>query len=242
VVALLKDHLAPRLIGRDPSLVEQIWRDLLFATHATSVGAITSLALAAVDTALWDWRCRRDGQPLWRAAGGAQASVPVYTTEGGWLHLSPDDLVRETLQAQAQGFKGAKVKVGKPRLAEDLARCAPCARRWATASRSWSTPTSASRWARRCAARRTMPTWPSPGSKSRCRPTTSRPPPPGRAGHVADRGGRIAVLARPVRRLRARPGLPHRAGRRGAHGRHHALAEGGAPGRVPATWRWRRTS
>ena len=122
VIALLKDHLAPRLIGRDPSMVEQIWRDLLFATHATSVGAITSLALAAVDTALWDWRCRRDGQPLWRAAGGAQTSVPVYTTEGGWLHLSPDDLLREAVLAQQQGFKGAKVKVGKPRLAEDLAR------------------------------------------------------------------------------------------------------------------------
>lgn len=122
VVALLRDHLAPRLIGRDPALVEQIWRDLLFATHATSVGAITSLALCAIDTALWDWRCRRDAQPLWRAAGGAQASVPVYTTEGGWLHLSPDELVRQSVEAQAQGFKGAKVKVGKPRLAEDLAR------------------------------------------------------------------------------------------------------------------------
>lgn len=122
VVALLRDHLAPRLIGRDPSLVEQIWRDLLFATHATSVGAITSLALCAVDTALWDWRCRRDGQPLCRAAGGAQASVPVYTTEGGWLHLSPDELVRQSVEAQEQGFLGAKVKVGKPRLAEDLAR------------------------------------------------------------------------------------------------------------------------
>lgn len=123
VVALLKDHLAPRLIGRDAALVEQIWRDLLFATHATSVGAVTSLALAAVDTALWDWRCRRDNQPLWRAAGGAQpAGVPVYTTEGGWLHLSPDELLRQTVEAQSQGFVGAKIKVGKPRLAEDLAR------------------------------------------------------------------------------------------------------------------------
>ena len=63
VIALLRDHLAPRLIGRDPAQIERIWRDLLFATHATSVGAITSLALAAIDTALWDWRCRRDGQP-----------------------------------------------------------------------------------------------------------------------------------------------------------------------------------
>ncbi len=122
VVALLRDHLAPQLIGRDPALIEKIWRDLLFSTHATSVGAVTSLALAAIDTALWDWRCRRDGQPLWRAAGGAQSSVPVYTTEGGWLHLSPEDLVREALAAKAQGFKGAKVKVGKPQLAEDLAR------------------------------------------------------------------------------------------------------------------------
>ena len=122
VVALLRDHLAPRLIGRDPSEIERIWRELLFATHATSVGALTSLALAAIDTALWDWRCRRDGQPLWKAAGGAQPSVPVYTTEGGWLHLSPDDLVRESLAAREAGFKGAKIKVGKPALADDLAR------------------------------------------------------------------------------------------------------------------------
>ncbi len=122
VFALLKDHLGPRLIGREADEIEAIWRDGLFATHATSVGAITSLALAAIDTALWDRRCRATGLPLWRAAGGAQARIPVYTTEGGWLHLSPETLVRETLAAQAAGFKGAKIKVGKPHLAEDLAR------------------------------------------------------------------------------------------------------------------------
>ncbi|SDC03545.1 L-alanine-DL-glutamate epimerase [Cupriavidus sp. YR651] len=122
VMALLRDHLAPRLIGRDPAHIEAIWRDLLFATHATSVGAITSLALAAIDTALWDWRCHRDGQPLWLAAGGAQARVPVYTTEGGWLHLSPAALVEEAIAAREAGFQGAKIKVGKPHLADDLAR------------------------------------------------------------------------------------------------------------------------
>ena len=122
VLALLRDHLAPRLLGRDPAHIEAIWRDLLFATHATSVGAITSLALAAVDTALWDWRCRRDGQPLWVAAGGARQRVPVYTTEGGWLHLPVDTLVSETLAAQAAGFKGAKLKVGKPHVSDDIAR------------------------------------------------------------------------------------------------------------------------
>ena len=50
--------------------------------------------------------------------------MPVYTTEGGWLHLSAAELVEQTLQARAQGFKGAKIKVGRPRLAEDVARLA----------------------------------------------------------------------------------------------------------------------
>ena len=122
VIALLKDHLLPRLVGRDPVHVEAIWKDLFFHTHATAVGAITSLALACVDTALWDWRAQSQQLPLWGLLGGAQAQVPVYTTEGGWLHLSADALVDQTLQAQAAGFKGAKIKIGRPHLSEDVAR------------------------------------------------------------------------------------------------------------------------
>jgi len=122
IVALLQDHLAPRLIGRDPQHYEAIWRDLFFHTHATAVGAITSLALAAVDTALWDRNARVAKLPLWQLAGGAQSRVPVYTTEGGWLQIPQAQLVEQTLAAQAAGFLGAKVKVGKPHVAEDIAR------------------------------------------------------------------------------------------------------------------------
>ena len=122
VVALLRDHLAPQLIGRDPDCIEAIWKDLFFHTHATAVGAITSLALAAIDTALWDLRCRRAGLPLWKAAGGARPKVPVYTTEGGWLQLTADALVAQALEAKEQGFRGAKLKVGKPHVSEDVGR------------------------------------------------------------------------------------------------------------------------
>ncbi len=122
IVALLNDHLAPRLIGRDPQQYEAIWRDLFFHTHATAVGAITSLALAAIDTALWDRNARAVDLPLWRLAGGAQQRVPVYTTEGGWLHIEPAQLVEQTLAAKADGFLGAKIKVGKPHVAQDIAR------------------------------------------------------------------------------------------------------------------------
>ncbi|MBM3558097.1 MAG: mandelate racemase/muconate lactonizing enzyme family protein, partial [Alphaproteobacteria bacterium] len=122
VIALLRDHMAPWLIGRDPAEIEAVWKGLFFLTHATSVGAITSLALAAIDTALWDLRCRQAKLPLHVAAGGAQRRVPLYTTEGGWLHLDPEALVDETLSAKGDGFLGAKIKVGRPHVAEDLRR------------------------------------------------------------------------------------------------------------------------
>ncbi len=122
VIALLAEHFAPRLLGRDPDDIEAIWKDLFFHTHATAVGAITSLALAAVDTALWDLRCRRLQLPLWKLAGGAQPRVPVYSTEGGWLQLPVDALVDEALAAKAAGFRGVKIKVGKPHVSEDVAR------------------------------------------------------------------------------------------------------------------------
>ena len=121
VIELLARTFAPALLGRDPAMVEQIWRDLLFKTHATSVGAITSLALAAVDTALWDLRCRKAGLPLHVMAGGAQDRVRLYTTEGGWLHLDTAALVDDALKARADGFGGCKIKVGRP-IHEDVAR------------------------------------------------------------------------------------------------------------------------
>ena len=122
VVALLVDHLLPRLIGCNGDDIEGIWRDLLFHTHATSVGAVTSLALAAIDTALWDLRARRANLPLHKLAGGAKSSVPSYTTEGGWLHLSEEALVEDALRAREAGFYGVKIKVGKPSIAEDVSR------------------------------------------------------------------------------------------------------------------------
>lgn len=122
VMSLLRQTMVPQLIGRDAEEIDRIWRDLLFSTHATAVGAITSLALAAIDTALWDLRCKRAGLPLWRMLGGSKDSVPMYTTEGGWLHIPTEDLVQDALDAQSKGFAGSKIKIGRPLLSEDRAR------------------------------------------------------------------------------------------------------------------------
>ena len=114
VLALLKDHLLPRLIDLDVRSIEAVWHELFAATRSTTVGVITSLALAAVDTALWDLRCLRAGEPLWRVAGGFQPEVPLYDTEGGWLQLSTEELVAGAKEAEKAGWCGMKLKIGKP--------------------------------------------------------------------------------------------------------------------------------
>jgi L-alanine-DL-glutamate epimerase-like enolase superfamily enzyme len=122
IMKLIELTLAPALIGREAAEIERIWRDLLFLSHATSVGAITSLALAAIDTALWDLKCRKANEPLYRMAGGAQERIPLYTTEGGWLHIEAAALVDDALKAKALGFGGSKIKIGRPHVSEDVAR------------------------------------------------------------------------------------------------------------------------
>jgi L-alanine-DL-glutamate epimerase-like enolase superfamily enzyme len=119
---MLRDHLLPLLEGRDARDVERLWFELFAHTRATAVGAITSLALAAVDTALWDLRCLRAGEPLWRLAGGFGRRVPLYDTEGGWLHLPAEELARGAKTSQEAGWHGVKIKVGKPGLHEDVER------------------------------------------------------------------------------------------------------------------------
>lgn len=122
VLAMLRDYLIPQLIGKDARNIERIWLDLFGSTRATATGAITSLALATIDTALWDLKCLRAGEPLWRVAGGFNHSVPLYDTEGGWLHLSTEDLVLGARESKAKGWPGVKLKIGRPHLFQDVER------------------------------------------------------------------------------------------------------------------------
>jgi L-alanine-DL-glutamate epimerase-like enolase superfamily enzyme len=122
VLEHLRHDLVALLIGEDANQIEGVWQKLFWATHGTVVGPTTSLALAAVDIALWDIRGKSLGQPLWRLAGGARRTVPLYDTEGGWLHLSTKELVQGAVASKKQGWSGVKIKVGKPRPGEDFER------------------------------------------------------------------------------------------------------------------------
>jgi L-alanine-DL-glutamate epimerase-like enolase superfamily enzyme len=92
-----------------------------WALHYGGRGGPVSLAISAVDIALWDLAARRLGQPLWRMLGGFDPRVPCYA--GGIdLDLSLDDLLRQTDASVGRGFRAIKMKVGRPRLREDMER------------------------------------------------------------------------------------------------------------------------
>ncbi|TIU90257.1 MAG: hypothetical protein E5W09_33810 [Mesorhizobium sp.] len=71
VRALLQDYCLSQLLGRDARYVVGTWDSLYHHLHRTGMGAITTLALAAIDVALWEVRALASGRPLHLELGGS---------------------------------------------------------------------------------------------------------------------------------------------------------------------------
>jgi len=123
IADILGREMAPMVQGRDGDLIEAIWKDLWWAFHYGGRGGPTVLALSALDMALWDLKAHKAGMPLWRLLGGFDPKVPCYA--GGIdLHLSADELIEQTHHNRALGHRAIKMKVGRDRLSEDVAKVA----------------------------------------------------------------------------------------------------------------------
>jgi L-alanine-DL-glutamate epimerase-like enolase superfamily enzyme len=121
VHALVARDLATVLVGRDAERIEGLWQTMWWALHYGGRGGAQSLAMSAVDIALWDLRARRQRAPLWQVLGGFDPRVPCYA--GGIdLDFPLDALLRQTDENLARGFHAIKMKVGRPSLADDVAR------------------------------------------------------------------------------------------------------------------------
>lgn len=123
VRALLVDYCRSELIGRDARYLVGTWTSVYRHLHRTGMGAITTLALAAIDVALWEVRAQAACRPLYIEAGGSRSSIPAYTS-GIDLHMSPKEILQIQRAEQDQGYNWFKIKVGLPRLADDVARIA----------------------------------------------------------------------------------------------------------------------
>jgi L-alanine-DL-glutamate epimerase-like enolase superfamily enzyme len=119
VQALLDAEISSFAIGRDAdaSLWDSLWKHL----HEAGGGGITTIAMAGLDTALWDLAARRAGAGLPEFLGRRHASLEAYGS-GVNLHYPLDELVAQAQRWVDAGFDGVKVKVGKPSLSEDVDR------------------------------------------------------------------------------------------------------------------------
>jgi len=123
IVAMINHDLAPLLSGQDAVPVEALHARMQWHVHYVGRGGIASFAISALDIALWDLRGKASGQPLWMMAGGAGQACRAYC--GGIDLMFPlDKLLSNVRGYLAAGFNGVKIKVGRPDLAEDVARVA----------------------------------------------------------------------------------------------------------------------
>ncbi|NNF80589.1 MAG: mandelate racemase/muconate lactonizing enzyme family protein [Rhizobiales bacterium] len=123
IVAMIRHDLAPFLIGQDAGNVEDLYEAMQWHIHYVGRGGVASFAISAVDTGLWDLRCKHSGKSLCEMAGGADTTCNAYC--GGIdLGFDLDKLLSNVQGYLDRGFNAVKIKVGREHLAEDVERVA----------------------------------------------------------------------------------------------------------------------
>jgi mandelate racemase len=85
---------------------------------------MSMVAVAGIDMAAWDALARAAGLPLCVLLGGSTGAVPAYNSNGLWLKPAAE-VAREALELRDEGgFKGLKMRLGRARVADDLAAIA----------------------------------------------------------------------------------------------------------------------
>jgi L-alanine-DL-glutamate epimerase-like enolase superfamily enzyme len=125
IIEAIETCFAPLLIGRDPRDVTALWTMMSRSPALQWVGrgGILTLAIGALDVALWDIKAKAAEQPLWQAMGGTARKIVAYNTDGGWLNFPLETLVDDCKRSiEVAGFHGVKIKVGSENLATDIER------------------------------------------------------------------------------------------------------------------------
>jgi L-alanine-DL-glutamate epimerase-like enolase superfamily enzyme len=108
---LVDSKLAGIVRGRDVFSPQAAWEAMVEQTRNLGRPGIVSMAIAAVDTALWDLKARVLELPLSKLLGAAHDDVPIYGS-GGFTAYSSERLAEQLGGWVERGIPRVKMKVG----------------------------------------------------------------------------------------------------------------------------------
>ena len=122
IARIITDELQPLIIGEDPLLVERCWEAMLPPTFdILRDRKLVVMAMAAVDSALWDLAGKVANLPVYKLWGGYRTSLPIVAI-GGYYGKTDAQLAAEMEDYQEMGLAGCKLKIGGLSPAEDAHR------------------------------------------------------------------------------------------------------------------------
>jgi L-alanine-DL-glutamate epimerase-like enolase superfamily enzyme len=111
---LIDEMLTEVVVGRDPFDVPGAWSAMVDKIRNVGRPGIASMAIAAVDIALWDLKGRLLGLPLAQLLGTTHRAVPIYGS-GGFTSYTNRQLVDQLRGWVDAGIPRVKMKIGTDR-------------------------------------------------------------------------------------------------------------------------------
>lgn len=108
------DELGALIIGDDPLQTETIAAKLRGAAGGAGPGGIFTLALAALDIALWDIKGKVCGLPVSRMLGAYRDRVPTYASGALGRGLTVNEVATAAEKLVAKGYRQMKTQLALP--------------------------------------------------------------------------------------------------------------------------------
>lgn len=109
---LIQDLLSEVVIGQDVMAPASSWNAMISRTRNLGRPGVVSMAISAVDIALWDLKARLLNLPLVTLLGAVRNSVAIYGS-GGFTSYSDEQLRRQFSTWVEQGITRVKMKIGR---------------------------------------------------------------------------------------------------------------------------------
>jgi L-alanine-DL-glutamate epimerase-like enolase superfamily enzyme len=108
------EDMAELCLGLDPLQPETLRARVVAAASGSGPAGIFTLALAAIDIALWDIRGKTAGQPLWQLLGAGGSPVSAYASGALMRELDLDAALRSSARLAEAGYTRVKMQLALP--------------------------------------------------------------------------------------------------------------------------------